>query len=213
MSTLQDPIALAGWRRAIAEMYIRVREISQRDPNLAWQDFRLARDQLFKSHPSTPLNPQQRQSFTCLSYYPYDPAWRLVGKIDYQVSRESFRLDLAADDFLQITRIARVSFTWSGGDVPLSLYWLEGYAGGLFLPFRDATNGTETYGGGRYLYDTIKGADLGVQNNQMVLDFNFAYNPSCAYNDRWACPLPPRENQISFPVAAGEKIFSPQPVF
>ena len=81
-----------------------------------------------------------------------------------------------------------------GHAAALAVYWLEGYGGGLWLPFADATSGASTYGGGRYLYDTIKGADLGVSERAIVLDFNYAYNPSCAYDERWSCPLsPPRE--------------------
>jgi hypothetical protein len=93
----------------------------------------------------------------------------------------------------------------------LTLYWIEGYGGGLFLPFRDGTNGTETYGGGRYLYDTIKGADLGAGRRAITLDFNFSYNPSCAYSPRWLCPLSPAENSLPFRVAAGELAFHDTP--
>jgi uncharacterized protein len=89
----------------------------------------------------------------------------------------------------------------------LSLFWILGYGGGVFLPFRDATNGKETYGGGRYLLDTIKHADLGLENRKLVLDFNFAYNPSCAYHPRWDCPLAPAENWFKIPVQGGEKAF------
>ena len=87
----------------------------------------------------------------------------------------------------------------------LELFWLEAYGGGLFLPFRDATGGSETYGGGRYLLDTIKGADLGAEEGRLVLDFNFAYNPSCAYDPKWACPLSPPANRLPVAVRAGEK--------
>jgi uncharacterized protein (DUF1684 family) len=91
-----------------------------------------------------------------------------------------------------------------GGE--LTIYWLGGYGGGLFLPFGDATNGTTTYGGGRYLLDSIKGADLGqVEDGRMILDFNFAYNPSCAYSPRWSCPLAPARNKLPGGVMAGEK--------
>jgi uncharacterized protein (DUF1684 family) len=91
-------------------------------------------------------------------------------------------------------------------DRPLALYWFEGYGGGLWLPFSDASCGTETYGGGRYLSDTIKGADLGISGSEILLDFNFAYNPSCAYDDRWSCPLSPSENRLPFAVNAGERM-------
>ncbi|MDH5246403.1 MAG: DUF1684 domain-containing protein, partial [Betaproteobacteria bacterium] len=75
-----------------------------------------------------------------------------------------------------------------------------------WLPFSDATGGSETYGGGRYLYDTIKGADLGIDGSAIVLDFNFAYNPSCAYDARWSCPLSPSENRLPYAVPAGERM-------
>jgi uncharacterized protein (DUF1684 family) len=87
----------------------------------------------------------------------------------------------------------------------LSLFWISGYGGGVFVPFADATSRETTYGGGRYLLDTIKGADLGsTPEGEIILDFNFAYNPSCAYNPRWTCPLAPPENRLPFAVTAGE---------
>jgi uncharacterized protein (DUF1684 family) len=88
----------------------------------------------------------------------------------------------------------------------LNLYWIDGYGGGLFLPFGDASNGNQTYGGGRYLYDAIKGADLGGGTDQLVLDFNYAYNPSCAYNAIWVCPLSPLENRLPVTIKAGEQM-------
>ena len=100
----------------------------------------------------------------------------------------------------------------SSSEITLTLFWIEGYGGGLFLPFGDRTNGTDTYGGGRYLYDTIKGADLGGEGadaGRIVLDFNFAYNPSCAYSPRWVCPLAPPENRLPFRVSAGERYPAP----
>ena len=88
----------------------------------------------------------------------------------------------------------------------LDLYWLDGYGGGVFLSFADATSGSETYGAGRYLLDTVKGADLGETDGRLVLDFNFAYNPSCAYDPRWVCPLAPPGNRLTVPVRAGERL-------
>jgi uncharacterized protein (DUF1684 family) len=89
--------------------------------------------------------------------------------------------------------------------VVLDLYWLEGYGGGLFVPFADATSGDETFGAGRYLLDTVKGADLGTEHGRLVLDFNFSYQPSCAYDSRWACPLAPPANRLDMRVEAGER--------
>ena len=103
------------------------------------------------------------------------------------------------------TRVGHVHFSVAKNAAELAVYWLEGYGGGLWLPFADATNGAATYGGGRYLYDTIKGADLGVADHDIVLDFNYAYNPSCAYDERWSCPLSPPENRLPFAVSAGER--------
>lgn len=85
------------------------------------------------------------------------------------------------------------------------MYWLEAYGGGVFLPLADATSGHETYGGGRYLLDTVKGSDLGGEDGRLVLDFNFAYNPSCAYDPRWACPLTPPANRLGAGIRAGER--------
>ncbi len=203
--TPNDPIALGEWRRTIAETYATVRQVAPTDPQRAWRTFRASRDTLFKTHPQTPLSAESRDAFQSLSYYPYDPQWRLIGRVNRQVAVETFNLDLPTDGRIQYTRIAQVAFTAGGQPACLSLFWIEGYGGGLFLPFKDATNTVDTYGGGRYLFDTIKGADLGVGPTEIVLDFNYAYNPSCAYDARWVCPLAPRENRLPFAVRAGEQ--------
>ena len=130
----------------------------------------------------------------------------LSASLDRQVERETFTLELPADGVVRYTRVARIRFMARGQPAELSAFWIEGYGGGLFVPFRDATSGATTYGGGRYLYDTIKGADLGAGAERIVLDFNYAYNPSCAYNDEWVCPLSPPENRLLFAVEAGEKV-------
>lgn len=205
MTTPADPIGLAVWRRQVAEIYAAVRRTSLEDPERAWRAYRAARDTLFATHPQSALDPESRRSFSGLSYFAYDPGWRLAGRLDANVAREPFHLDLGADGALTFTRIGRVHFSAKGVAASLYLYWVEGYGGGLFLPFRDGSNGRETYGGGRYLYDSIKGADLGASADEMILDFNFAYNPSCAYDPRWVCPLPPAENRLSFAIEAGEK--------
>src|SRR6202008_3665179 len=106
------------------------------------------------------------------------------------------------------TRIGWVQVALPGGMRSLGVYWMAGYAGGLFLPFRDATNGRETYGAGRYLLDAAKSADLGPgsASNSLVLDFNFAFQPSCAFDPKWACPLAPRSNRLDVDVRAGERL-------
>jgi uncharacterized protein (DUF1684 family) len=203
MMLASDSIALADWRRKVAEMYVAARQHA--NPEQAWHDFRIARDALFKTHAQSPLTIEQRADFVSLSYFPYDPTWRLASTIDRSVDRETFTATLAADDEFRYTRVARVSFIVRGKQAVLSLFWFEGYGGGLFLPFRDTSNGDTIYSGGRYLYDTIKGADLSTNAGEFTLDFNYAYNPSCAYNEQWVCPLPPAENRLPFAVRAGEQ--------
>lgn len=203
MTLAKNAITLADWRRQVAELYAAVRQHG--DPSRAWHDFRVARDRLFKTHPQSPLTTEQKAGFVSLSYFPYNPAWRLTGTLESRVHHDTFAIQLPAEGMLRYTRVAHVHFSVQGKPSMLSLFWLEGYGGGLFLPFRDATNGHATYPGGRYLYDTIKGADLNSNAGEFILDFNFAYNPSCAYNDQWVCPLPPPENRLPLAVPAGEQ--------
>ncbi len=106
-------------------------------------------------------------------------------------------------------RFGTVRFERDGMAATLTLFWLNGYGGGVFLPFRDGTAGVDTYGGGRYLLDTVKGADLGHRGDRIVLDFNYAYHPSCVHDDRWSCPLAPRENWLNLEVRAGERLSRP----
>ncbi len=209
MLSATNPLTLADWRRQVAELYAAVRHTP--DAAAAWHDYRSRRDHLFATHPQSPLTQEQRAAFTKLSYAPYDPAWRVVGKIDFidcsvcSVGQDTRHIHLPADSAFYYTPIAQVHFTVQGTAGTLSLFWIEGYGGGLFLPFKDESNGYTTYQGGRYLYDTIKGADLNTHPDKLILDFNYAYNPSCAYNDQWVCPLAPPENRLPFAVQAGEQ--------
>jgi len=140
-----------------------------------------------------------REGFTGMPFFPYDPSWRLVGRVEPATGEGAHAPDGT------FTPIGDVVAERDGQEIRLTLLWLEGYGGGLFLPFRDATCGAETYGGGRYLLDQVKGADLGVTGDgDLVLDFNFAYHPSCAHDPRWTCPLAPAGNVIAQPVRAGE---------
>ena len=205
MTTPGDRISLAQWRRTIAELYAEVRAIAATDPQRAADVFRAGRDRLFRAHPDSPIPARDRAQWNGASWYRYDPAWRTIGMVKPLADTDTFDIALAADGITRCTRVATVEFTVRGNAATLTLYWFEGYGGGLWLPFGDATNAASTYGGGRYLYDTIKGADLGAAQNAFVLDFNFAYNPSCAYDERWSCPLPPAENRLQFEVSAGER--------
>jgi len=202
-----DRLSLADWRRRMAEMYVAIREAAEANQPAALAHFRAERDQLFKLHAQSPLDPAQRAVFKNLPYYAYQPSWRVVGRIDPDVPQHTFHVKLPADGDFYYTRIGQVHFTVQGVEAHLSLFWIEGYGGGLFLPFKDQTNGQSSYGGGRYLYDTIKSADLGADPDRIVLDFNYAYNPSCAYSPQWVCPLSPPENSLTFAVEAGELAF------
>ena len=211
MATPSNPFTLASWRREVAELYAGVRNTAQRDAKLAAAQFRAGRDSLIRHHVESPFNADIRARFKGVDYFPYDPAWRLSGTIDRNVDRYHFQIDLAEDGVLRCTRAGVLHFSYKGTALSLSVFWMEGYGGGLWLPFGDATNNAETYGGGRYLYDSIKGADLGAgaasSSDTMLLDFNFAYNPSCAYDHRWSCPLAPPENKLPIEVKAGERAF------
>jgi len=201
-----DAFTLAHWRRSVAELYAEVRATADTDPAGAAAPFREMRERLFREHPQSPIPPARRRAWPGFAWHPYDPAWRIVATVDRDVARTGFEITLADDGILRCVRAGLVRFAAGGEAAALTAYWLEGYGGGLWLPFGDASNGRGTYGGGRYLYDTIKGADLGAGPDGFILDFNYAYNPSCVYDALWSCPLSPPENRLSFAVDAGERV-------
>ncbi len=207
MSMDKDYISLADYRRSVAEIYARVRQ-GQGAPRQCWQpcweQFRRERDGLFATHPQSALSAEQKETFQSLRYFDYDPAYRFVLPVDRNVAADSWEVELPEEGLLRMQRFGKIHFQVQGQPVTLTLFWVLGYGGGIFLPFRDQTNQQGTYGGGRYLLDTIKGADLGREDNGLVIDFNFAYNPSCAYNFHWVCPLAPRENWLPVQIRAGE---------
>jgi uncharacterized protein (DUF1684 family) len=199
-----DPfLELADYRRRVAQLYTAVRN-ARTDPEDAWRQYRTEREILFRTHPQSALDPDQKEHFNGLPYFPYNPDLRLRVQVDTNVKPDVLEIQLQEDGITRLRRFGKVNFELQGQRLELSLFWVLGYGGGIFLPFRDATGPDETYGGGRYLLDTIKGADLGEEGGRMVLDFNFAYNPSCAYNPRWHCPLAPRENWLAVALRAGE---------
>lgn len=185
------------WKRRVLALYAEVR--AGRDPERAWERWRDVRDELFRSHPQSPLTPEQRADFAGLPYFRYDPDLRFLAGVE-PAERERREIATSGEAPYVFTRFARATFELGS----LDLYWLEGYGGGIFLSFGDATSGSETYGACRYLLDTVKGADLGEVNGKLVLDFNFAFNPSCAWDDAWACPLSPPANRLPFRVEGGE---------
>ena len=201
-----DYLDLLDFRRQILGLYQNVRERSVEDPMVAWSHWREQRDRLFGSHPQTAIAPDRLAGFKGLSYFSYNPALRFTAKVMTIEAPSPEEISTSTDQKMSFFRIGFV-------DLPvgrLQLYWLKDYGGGIFIPFRDETSGETTYGGGRYLLDTAKGADLGSDREAaLILDFNFAYNPSCHYDPRWSCPLSPPANRLDARIEAGEKLFEP----
>jgi len=210
---------LYDWRERVARMY-RERNASLGAGEAAeavLERFRTQKDDLFKTHPQSPLGQEDRASFNGLKYFAYDPAFRVEAKLVSLTEKELIETPSSGPKSMLFPRAARVSFSIAGEPTSLYVYWIDVYGGGLFLPFRDATNSDETYGAGRYLFDTVKGSDfermrdggetaaMGYGGGRILLDFNYSYNPSCAYDVRWVCPLAPRENVLAMSIHVGER--------
>ena len=175
------------------------------NPSIGWTRWRAERDNLFRTHPQSPLPTAERASYPGVPCFPYDPDLRVSAVVEPAESSET-RIGSSGEESIAFRRFAVARFELSGEAHLLELYWLDAYGGGVFVPFRDATSGGETYGGGRYLLDTVKGSDLGTDGDRLVLDFNFAYNPSCSYDPRWVCPLSPPANRLPVAIRAGERM-------
>jgi uncharacterized protein len=204
----REALELADYRARVAELYI---ECAGEGAE-ATAGFRRRRDRLFAEHPASALTAEQRQGFERLPYFPHDPDARVRCELLEPRETGELTIDLGGEDgVVRYSRVGRLETPWG----ELTLFWTEGYGGNLFLPFRDATAPDETYGAGRYLTDAIKGTFRGGLEAELArddpatvtLDFNYAYNPSCAYNSRWACPLAPPENRLEQPIRAGELKF------
>ena len=194
-------LTLLDWRRRVARLYAEVR--SEPDPAAAHDHWRTTRDELLRTHPDSPVPQPGRADYPGAPVAAYDPRLRFEVTVDTDVPALHLEIGTGSDGIVPFDRIGRAHLP-GGGD--LDVWWLGSYGGGLFLPVKDATAGTATYGGGRYLIDTVKGADLGGDRDRLILDFNFAYNPSCAYDPAWACPLAPAGNTLSRPLQAGELV-------
>jgi uncharacterized protein len=188
-----ERLDLLDWKRRIFALYADVRAAD--DPVAAWEHWREVRSELYRTHPQSPRVGAEPV------YFDYDPALRFEAEIR-MVDLQLLEIPGSAGSVTRFTRFAAARF----GTHELEVYWLDAYGGGIFVPFGDETSGTETYGAGRYLLDTVKGADLGGTADTLVFDFNFAFNPSCAWNDLWPCPLAPRANRLPIGIAAGEKL-------
>jgi hypothetical protein len=199
--------------------------------------WRTTRERLFREHPQSPVPADRRAGFRA-THFEHDPALRFevavepieatapaptggfgVGPIDFgggSPARDEpltspagpVQLPVSGGGVMAFRRFGAVTVPFPAGSRRLEVYWMEGYAGGLFLPFRDGTNGSETYGAGRYLLDAAKSADLGGDPvaGTLILDFNFAFQPSCAFDPKWACPLAPPANRLDLAIRAGERL-------
>lgn len=164
----------------------------------ALDEFRKAKDEFFGHDPNSPLLPEQRAGFKGLNYFQENPDLRLEVDVAPFEQQDTVQLPTSTGDVKSYTRYGRFSFHVDGQDAQLTLF---NSPHGFFLLFVDSLAGTETYGAGRYLEPEQLG------NGKFLVDFNLAYNPYCAYNEMWNCPIPPAENRLSVPIRAGEKIF------
>ena len=194
-------LTLLDWRRQVAALYAGVRAAATpAEGHALWRE---GRDRLFREHPDSPLEDGDRAGFAGLPVAPYDPALRFDVELDTAVEARHWEVATDGDGVVPFSRLG-VARLPGLGDV--DVWWLESYGGGVFVPLRDAS--PDTYGGGRYLLDTVKGADLGgdAAAGRLVLDLNFAYNPSCAYSPAWTCPLAPAGNTLPVAVPGGERM-------
>lgn len=192
-----EELELADYRAAVARMYLE-------DTDL--KDFRSRRDELFRSHPQSAIAVEERAGFTGLNYFtPNDDA---IAVVPIRPAEGEIDIDTGGEDGVVHYRRVGILETPFG---ELTLFWIAAYGGGLFLPVRDGTSGKGSFGGGRYLTDTVKGTHgrgvVPLADNRVRLDFNYLYNPSCAYDEAWLCPLAPSENWLSAPIEAGELLY------
>ena len=218
---LPATLELADWRRRMADLYAEVRRLSATDVEAALELWRATRERLFREHPQSPVPVALRPAFWA-RHYPTDPSLRFeVPVMADQAGPEpaglagmgalgglAMDLPVSGGGTMSFSKIGHVEVPFASGSRRLGVYWMAGYAGGIFVPFRDATSGSETYAAGRYLLDAAKSADLGGDPTRgtLTLDFNFAFQPSCAFDPKWACPLAPPENRLDIPIRAGERL-------
>jgi uncharacterized protein len=204
---------LADWRRRVAQLYVEVRARAAADPGSAWALWRAERESLYRGHTQSPVPAGEREGFRAL-HWRYDDRLRATVSVapappaPTGLALAPLVLPNSGAESPAFDRIGTVHMPLPSGDVELPLFWMRGYTGGLFLPLGDATNGTETYGAGRYLLDGAKSADLGgdAAAGTLVVDMNFAFQPSCAFDPQWACPLAPPESRVAVRIEAGERL-------
>lgn len=165
-----------------------------------YQKLRAGKDAFFAHSPQSPLTREQKRDFKGLQYFPEEPALRLEVHLEKSETRQEIQIPTSTGGFQTFQRYGTFDFIVEGQDVRLTIYTNEH---GFFLPFVDSLAGKETYPAGRYLEPELQ------PDGRFLVDFNLAYNPYCAYNEQWSCPLTPFENRLKVPIRAGEKIFHP----
>ncbi len=212
MSAVEDhgpgwPLDLLDWKRRVGAIYAAVRDGGAGEAALT--TFREAKDALFAEHAQSPIPREHRATFDGLRYFPYRADLRVKAPLEREDGQE-LALPSSGDEPFRFQRIGSVRPLIDGTPVSLAVFWLTAYGGGVFVPFRDTTAGTDSYGAGRYLLDTVKGADLGASaDGDLILDFNYAFNPSCSYDPRWSCPLAHADSRLEIPIDAGERVWTP----
>jgi uncharacterized protein (DUF1684 family) len=194
-------LAVADWRRQVHELYRAVR--AEAVPEAAHALWVSGRSDLFDRHLASP-----RREGQSLRHADYDPSFRFILAV-LAAEPDRFEVQTGTDGVAPFERVGRFELPFADEAASLDIWWLGSYGGGIFVPLRDGTAGSLTYGAGRYLLDTVKGSDLGRDaeadpSAEWVVDLNFAYNPSCVYDPRWACPLAPAGNRFRTPAPVGE---------
>ncbi len=161
-------------------------------------DFRQAKDEFFEKDGQSPLTDNQKLNFHGLNYFPENPALHLVLPVEEFATKEKIKMPTSTGEVQLYNRFGKIKFEVDGQPAELTIYASRD---GFFLPFVDALVGKETYGAGRYLEPSLAGG------GKLLIDFNYAYNPYCAYNENWSCPITPAENRLKVPIRAGEKVF------
>ncbi|GAB2690881.1 DUF1684 domain-containing protein [Thalassiella azotivora] len=199
-------LSLLDWRRRVSDLYRDVRALSVDDPQGAHTLWARTRSDLLMTHEQSPVAAAHRGAGG-VPVHPYDSSFRFEVELQ-PVEPMPLEVPTGTDGVVRFDRIGRVELPDLGG---LDVWWLAGYGGGVFVPLRDGTSGNDGYGGGRYLLDTVKGADLGTSQDGtlLVVDLNFAYHPSCAYDPAWACPLAPAGNRLEADAPVGERYEGP----